>query len=190
MRLPTAFLLVAALAGCAGARKHGASSPAAADSARLAALVDRYFEELLVLNPVLATMIGDDRYDDQLPNFYAPEYRARLKALSERYLAELGGLDRASLHGQDRLSYDVLEHDLRTGLEGLRFPDWLLPVHQFSSPPAFLALLGSGKVVQPFRTVKDYDAFLGRMARIAPVLDQAMPTCARGSAPASSSRDR
>src|SRR5512133_258754 len=173
-----AVVVAAALAsGCAGLRR---GSSTGSESDRLAAALDQYWEDTLVLNPILATAVGDDRYDDQLPNFYAPEHRARVKAHLEKYLSALGTFDRARLAGQDRLSYDVLEYDLRTSLEGLRFPDWYLPVHQFSSAPAMLALLGSGKVVQPFRTVKDYDAFLRRMDGIPPMFDQAIANMREG----------
>ncbi|HET8541541.1 MAG TPA: DUF885 domain-containing protein [Anaeromyxobacter sp.] len=179
MRLPraSAALAAAALAaGCAGVKKPAAGS----DSERLAALLNEYWEDTLVLNPILATAIGDDRYDAELPNFYAPEYRARMKAHLERYLRALGALDRARLAGQDRLSHDVLRHDLESALEGLRFPDWLVPVHQFGSGPTFFAVLASGKGIQPFRTVKDYEAFLGRMDRLPPVFDQAIANMREG----------
>ncbi|HEX9048969.1 MAG TPA: DUF885 domain-containing protein [Anaeromyxobacter sp.] len=189
MRLPPAkstILVAAALAtGCAGARTPASPSAASGagasgDAARLARLVDAYWEDVVVLNPILATMVGDDRYDDQLPNFYAPEYRARVKAHDEKYLAALASLDRARLAGQDRLSYDVLKHDLEEQRDGLRFPDWLVPVNQFFSVPNFFALFASGKSVQPFRTVKDYDAFLGRMARLPALFDQAIANMREG----------
>jgi integrase len=66
-----------------------------------------------------------------------------VKAHVEKYLAALGTFDRARLAGQDRLSYDVLRHDLEDQREGLRFPDWLVPVNQFFSAPNFFALLAS-----------------------------------------------
>jgi uncharacterized protein (DUF885 family) len=174
MNLPrsSSLLLAAALAtGCAGAQRPAAGG---SESAKLAALVDRYWEDTLVLNPIQATLIGDDRYDDQLPNFWGPEYRARLKAHDEKYLAALATLDRAKLAGQDRLSYDVLRHDVEEQREGLRFPEWLIPVNQFFSIPNFFALFAAGKSLQPFRTVKDYDAFLGRMAKVPALFDQAI----------------
>ena len=36
----------------------------------------------LQLNPLLATFIGDSRYNDRLPNSIGPEHRARVRALS------------------------------------------------------------------------------------------------------------
>ncbi len=177
MRLPTPILLLAAAlaAGCAG-RQHGAS----ADADRLAAVANEYWEDTLQLKPVLATMIGDDRYDDRLPNFLAPEYRAREKAHYEKYERALSTFDRATLQGQDRLTYDVLKHAVDDGLEGLRFPDWMIPVHQFSSAPVFFAMMASGTSIQPFRTVKDYEAFLRRMDQIPPIFDQAIANMREG----------
>jgi len=59
-------------------------APVAGAHAELAALLDRYFEELLELNPLLATFIGDNRYNDRLPNDIGPEQRARQHELNER----------------------------------------------------------------------------------------------------------
>ena len=176
MRPPiSAALLAAALSSaCAGAPRARPAAPPPGGSAELAALLDRYWQDTLALNPVLATAIGDDRYDDQLPNFLAPEYRARQRAHADKYLRALRTIDRARLAGQDRLSHDVLAHDVAELQEGLRFPDWMIPVHQFGSGPTFFAMLGSGRSIQPFRTVKDYEAFLGRMDRAPPILDQAI----------------
>ncbi len=178
MRLPRATVLAAAAlaAGCASAKP----APAGTESDRLAAVVNEYWEDTLQLNPIMATMIGDDRYDDRLPNFLAPEFRARMKAHLEKYERALATFDRARLQGQDRLSYDVLKHDLDEGLEGLRFPDWLLPVHQFGSAPTLFAMLASGKSIQPFRTVKDYEAFLRRMDQVPPIFDQAVANMREG----------
>ncbi len=185
MRLPLAPILIAALtAGCANVPRTPSPPAAAAgnagESARLAEMLERYWEDTLVLNPIQATLIGDDRYDDQLPNFFSAEYRARQKAHAEKYLAQLATFDRAKLAGQDRLSFDVLKRDLGEALEGLRFPDWMIPIHQFGSGPTVFALLASGKSIQPFRTVKDYDAFLARMHAVPPILDQAIANMREG----------
>lgn len=170
-RTPASLLLV--VAACA-------SAPRAPRDARFSAMLDRFWEEKLVLNPVLGTAIGDGRYDDQLPNFLAADHRARQKAIDEKYLAELATFDRARLAGQDRLSYDVLKRDLELDREGLRFPTWLLPVNQFGDAFTFFALLGSGKGFQPFRTVKDYENFEARLARAPAIFDQAIANLREG----------
>ena len=82
------------------ARRDSAATPAqaaAAHSAELAAFFEQYFEDLLALNPLLATFIGDNRYNDQLPNDIGPEYRARQRELNERYLAACARVDANAL---------------------------------------------------------------------------------------------
>jgi uncharacterized protein (DUF885 family) len=171
-RTAASLLLVAA--ACASAPR------APARPGELDALLDRYWEDTLLLNPILATYVGDDRYDDRLPDFLSADHRARQKAHAERYLAELARFERAGLAGQERLSRDVLARDLEVLLEGLRYPDWMIPVHQFDSPFTLLALLASGKSVQPFRTPKDYDAFHGRLGRAVPIFDTAIANMRAG----------
>jgi len=166
--------LLALAAGCATTPRGPAQrSP-------LGALLERYWEDVLLLDPVQATEIGDDRYDDRFPNYLSEQHRARRKAHAERYLAELARLDRARLAGQDRLSYDVLRYDLELELERLRFPDWMIPVHQFGSGFTFLAMLASGKSIQPFRTVKDYDAFHRRLGDAVAIFDEAIANMREG----------
>ncbi|MCZ6559490.1 MAG: DUF885 domain-containing protein, partial [Gammaproteobacteria bacterium] len=77
------IILVAVLAifGCAQEQDSvTAAAPAAGkgssadQSAALDELVEAYFEELLVLNPLYATFIGDNRYNDRLANSLSPEH--------------------------------------------------------------------------------------------------------------------
>jgi uncharacterized protein (DUF885 family) len=151
-----------------------------AQSERLHEVLGRYWEDTLVLEPLTATRIGDERYNDRLPNYLGEEHRARRRKHAEKYLHELAAFDRARLTGQDRLSYDILKTDLEQSLEGLRFPSWMIPVNQFGSAPTFFARLGSGKGIQPFRTVKDYDDFLKRMDAAAALFDQAIANMREG----------
>jgi uncharacterized protein (DUF885 family) len=171
-RIAAASLVLAA--ACASAPRSPAGSP------RLDALLERYWEDVLLLNPLAATAIGDDRYDDRLPNFLSAEHRAELRAHAERYLRELARLDRSRLAGRDRLSHDVLRRDLELQLEELAFPDWMIPVHQFGTGFTLFALLASGKNVQPFRTPKDYDAFHARLGHALPIFDQAIANMREG----------
>src|SRR5919106_5566582 len=98
-----------------------ATSPAnKAQPERFEQLLQRYWEDTLVLNPIMATRIGDDRYNDRLPNFLSVEYRESEKAYAEKYLRELAAFDRARLSGQDRLSYDILHRELQETLEAHR----------------------------------------------------------------------
>jgi len=136
---------------------------AAEASGELDVVVEEYFEEVLRMNPVFATSLGDDRYDDRLSIGISSGYRAEQGALNRRYLARIEAIDRSALAGQDRLSYDILKRDLSRSIEGERFPGYLQPISQMGSLANFFAQLGSGKSLHPFKTVKNYEDFLSRI---------------------------
>jgi uncharacterized protein (DUF885 family) len=149
-------------------------APARTEADKLDVLLADYWEEYLRFNPVAATAIGDPRYNDRFPSSLSAEYRAETHAAAARWLAALRALDRTRLEGQHRLSYDVLVRDLEERLAGERFPSHLLPLNQFGSVPSFFAVLASGKSLQPFKTVKDYEDFLARGDAMAAWMDQAI----------------
>lgn len=155
-------------------------APAATAGEQLDALLERYFEELLPLNPILATYIGDDRYDDRLPNFLAPEFRARVHELNQRYLDEAGRIDPAALDSADRISYDIFVRERKRALAGERFPSHLLPINQAGSLLSAMASLGSGRGAQPFATTQDYDEWLSRLDGFVVFMDQAIVNMREG----------
>jgi uncharacterized protein (DUF885 family) len=150
------------------------------DAARLATLLDAYWEESLQRSPVSATAIGDLRYNDQFPNSIGAEYIAESKASTRRWLKALEAIDRAQLSGQDRLSYDILRRDLQESIASERFPGELLPINQFGGVPGFLAQLSSGKSLQPFATVKHYDDFLARADHMLVWIEQSISNMREG----------
>jgi uncharacterized protein (DUF885 family) len=157
-----------------------AVADAPAESQRLHALVDEYFEQQLELNPLLATSIGDPRYNDRFEVSIAPEWRARAERVERGALARLLTIDRSRLMGQDLLSYDVFKSARELEIEGYRFPDHLLPLNQFYSTPNSFAMMGSGKGIHPFRTVKDYEDFLKRLDGFVAWTDQAIANMREG----------
>jgi uncharacterized protein (DUF885 family) len=156
-----------------------AVAPAAAGQ-QLNALFDRYFEDMLRLNPVMATYIGDHRYDDQLPNSIGPAYRAEARALNERYLAEVKAIDPAALSPADRISYDIFVRERERERAAERFPSHLLPINQAGSMVTFMPSLGSGKNAQPFETVEDYERWLKRLDGMVAWMDQAIANMREG----------
>jgi len=91
------------------------------------------FEDQLKLRPMLATSIGDKRYNDQYPVSISPEFRAKAEQTERDYLARVQQIDPAQLTGQDLLSYQVFKSAREREIEGFRFPDHLIPLNQFYS---------------------------------------------------------
>ncbi len=143
-------------------------------------LYEEYFERNLELNPLRATFIGDNRWNDRFPNTLGPQHRAAQKALWEEYLNKVGSFDVSGLEGQDRLNYEMFTYNLNIDLEGAEIPTYLMPINQFRNPANFFVQMGSGSSVQPFNTVQDYDNFLGRMDGFVVMLEQARTNMREG----------
>jgi uncharacterized protein (DUF885 family) len=178
-----------ALQGCAsappsqtGAKAPDARLPASANDTRqqLDALFEDYFEDNLRANPLLATYIGDHRYDDQLPNSIGPHYLAAAHAMNQKYLAAIRALDPGSLSPADRISYDIFLYEREREARGERFPFHLLPVNQAGSLLTVMPALGSGTNAQPFETVEDYERWLQRLDGLAVWMDQAVVNMREG----------
>ena len=164
-------VLAAALLGAAALPNALAGTRPSATE-QLNAMVDRYFEESLKLDPVGATFIGDNRYNDRYANSISPKYVADALQRERRYLRELERIDPDALTGTDRITYDVFRFDRETAIAGARFPAELMPIDQFNNPVSTFAVLGSGNSAQPFVTVRDYENFLARTDEFLVFLDQ------------------
>ena len=136
---------------------------AAADSTQgLPGLFSSYWEQNSRLNPLDATAYGDNRFNDQLPNNQTRAYRDTLRSFYQGYLNKLRQFDREKLDDNDKISYDIFEYEMQHGLAGLKLNSWMMPANQFYGLPITLGQYGSGQGNQPFKTVKDYENWLGR----------------------------
>ncbi len=176
---PATLAVVLLVAACGGARDQAVPETADA-SATLDALFDEYFERNLEMNPLMATFIGDYRYNDRMANTNSPEYRAASTAMDEEFLQRLLQIDREQLAYQDRLSYDLFKTNREQSLEGDQFPSHLAPITQFGSITSFFVQLGSGASAHPFKTVNDYDDFLRRADQFAINVDQVITNMREG----------
>jgi uncharacterized protein (DUF885 family) len=163
---------------------HMVAAPAFAaqssDSAALNKLFEDYFERSLQLNPLLATFIGDHRYDDRLTNNISPEHIALALEVDRKAFADAQKLAAKQLSDADRLSVEIFMYDLRASIDGAKFPGELVPINQFQSLPTLMPVLGSGTSAQPFATAADYDRFLRRMHDYTVWSDQAITNMRKG----------
>ena len=173
MKLTGTAVLAAAfvLTACGGKEDAATSEPVDAGVA-LHELFDEQFERNLELNPLSATFIGDNRYNDRLANSNGPEHRAASRAMDEEFLQRLLEIDREQLNYQDQLSYDIFRINRELSLESNLFPFHLQPINQFYSVTNFFVQLGSGASAHPFKTVKDYEDFLSRADDFSVIIDQ------------------
>ena len=187
--LPLAVSLVLASAGCATAPATNtsaatsapqAASPATDKAAQLDKLYAEYWEEVLRMNPVQATFQGDNRFNDQMPNFYSKEFRDQARAFTQRWLARAEAIGPEGLEGQDLVSYEIFVNEAKDGLAGEKYPGWMLPINQMGSIVTYAVMLGSGTGAQPIKTVKDYDNWLARGTQFPVLVDSAIDNMRQG----------
>jgi uncharacterized protein (DUF885 family) len=71
-------------------------------------LADRFWEQILELNPTTATFYGDERYADRLED-PGPEGRARNRRLMTRTAADAAAIATDGLPTEDRITRDMLK---------------------------------------------------------------------------------
>jgi uncharacterized protein (DUF885 family) len=102
-----------------------------------------YWDALLELQPLLGTYVGDERFDDRLPD-PSPEGLAREQAFHERALSELEGVDRSALSEDLRTTLDLIGFGSTRSLSDLRHRiDRLQVVGHLFGPAGLLADLAS-----------------------------------------------
>lgn len=142
-------------------------------SKQLDQLYADFFAEQLALTPLFATYIGNDEFNDQLPNFLSPGHRKRVREFEQRYLERIKSIDPSTLTKADLMSYKIFKRDREMALRGLQYPDHLLPINQFYNLANRFAMLGSGTSAQPFNNAQDYQNWVKRMQQLPTLFKQA-----------------
>jgi uncharacterized protein (DUF885 family) len=143
---------------------HEADGGTAADAVN--ALSDRFWEGILDLSPINATVLGYEQGADRLDD-PGPAGRDRARALFRDTLTRAAEIDaRAATSGglpaEERITLDIVRVVCEVELEqqAQRF-DRLKVVDQMDGPQTILPLLAS---FQPTDTPEQLDAFLARLA--------------------------
>ena len=139
------------------------SGTAADSTTGLPGLFNSFWEKQSRLDPLSATAYGDNRYNNILPNNQTRAYRDTMRVFYQGYLDRLQQFDRAKLGDNDKISYDIFAYEMNHGLAGLKINSWMMPANQFYGLHITLGQYGSGQGNQPFKTVKDYENWLGRV---------------------------
>jgi uncharacterized protein (DUF885 family) len=123
-------------------------------------LADRFWEAVLELNPTTATLYGDERYADRLPD-PSPEGRAKARALMERTAVEASEIPTDGLPTEDRITRDMLE--VIAALEIEEDDQRLHELRVVDQMGGAQQLLPQLTQFQPADTPERLDAFLTRL---------------------------
>jgi len=170
MRRRSLFQLAALSLATQGLPVQAAPS-ALTPSIRFHAWLEAQWTAALLRDPLLATSLGDPRYNDRFVDTTTAAWREQEKRRLNMQLESLLRFKPAELPPADQLSFAIMKSDLESDLEGMRFPDWMMPLNQLGGLPSFLAQMGSGKSIQPFRSTKDYGDWIKRLSLATASLD-------------------
>ena len=172
------ILFAACFSACNNAATK--SDTAGNDSAAINRMFANFWEDKMKLYPLEATTNGDNRYNNILQNDVSAAFINEAKNFYTRYADSIKTFNRESLNENDRTSYDIFKREMAIQLESLQFHNELMPINQFWGLHLTMGQLGSGQGNQPFKTVTDYDNFLGRIKGFANWADTAIANMRKG----------
>src|ERR1051326_2058463 len=139
LALPLALLFLASTAV--------AADTAASLDARLRQqkeLFAEYWQTNLKLNPLLATAVGDDRYNDQLGDYSLAAIRRRHET-NGAFLERIKAISPEGFEEEDRTSHDLFIHNLEENDVDYQLKNFDMPVSAMGGPHTQLADLPRSK---------------------------------------------
>ena len=128
-------------------------------AADLHALFNDEWEAHLAADPFFATITGDRRYNDRLPEASEARYAREAEAL-RGFLDRLRQIDREDLSEADRLNYDIFRRLKQDALAEIEFRSYLAPIDRMGGFHTSLGELGN---LVRFDRAKDYQDYLARL---------------------------
>ncbi len=151
-----------------------AQTSASVDS-RLAAqnaLFDESWQATLKMSPLLATAVGDYRYNDQLGDFSLAATAARhQRDLAD--LAQIKAIDPTGFPEQDLTSHDLFLRQLQQRVDDYDLKEFEMPLSSSGGGGGIYASLADMPLSMPFDSVKHYEDYISRLHQIPRALLQA-----------------
>ena len=139
-------------------------------------LADRFFDGVLERDPIYATVLGDERWDDQLPDL-GPQGRERAKAAYRSTLDEAREIGADELDTEQLITRDLLVLICENYLEYYRQEQYQLGVDHMAGPQTMPA-----EIAQYHRadTPERLDKLLTRYAAYPAMIEQYIGTLGEG----------
>jgi uncharacterized protein (DUF885 family) len=135
------------------------------------ALFDESWQASLKMAPMLATAVGDYRYNDQLGDYSLAAPAAR----HERDVADLArikAIDPAGFPEQDLISHDLFLRQLQQRVEDYDLKEYEMPMGGSGGGGGIHANLADMPLSMPFDSVKHYEDYIARLHQIPKAIQQ------------------
>ncbi len=131
------------------------------------ALLDEAWEWQLRESPMMASGLGDRRYNDQWTDYSLAAIKRRQDETRE-FLRRAYGIDRNGLSAADQLNHELFRRSLQDRVDQFPFNGHLIPFYQRGG----VQNLDSNTSRLRFVTVKDYEDWIARLGKIDVVIEQ------------------
>jgi uncharacterized protein (DUF885 family) len=131
-------------------------------------LLAEQWDYTMKTNPVWASVLGDKRWNDKLPDF-SQEAIEKDQEMTKKFLGRFEAIDTDGFPAQEALNKELMVRNLRMEVEEARFKSWEMPVSQFGGVhidmPDMVTVLS-------FESVKDYEDYIARLKAMPLLFDQ------------------
>jgi len=152
-----------------------ASAPSSANQ-KLDALMKGYWEYTLRTSPESATAVGDPRYNDRLSDYSLAAVKKDIAA-QRGFLAKAKAFKGAELDADHQLDRELLVWQIQSGLDGVRFKSWEMPLNQMGGLHVDFPALFS---LHPFNTEKDFQDYIARLHAFPKAMDDTITNMRAG----------
>lgn len=126
-------------------------------------IIDDEWEARLIADPLLATYVGDHRYNDRLPDTSEDGIRNWCETIRD-IRTRLQKLDPTDLSNQERLNLSILSRLIQDEIDEIDFYAYRMPLSKAGGFHSYLP--EQLPFVTPFDTLVDYEHYLARLKLI------------------------
>jgi uncharacterized protein (DUF885 family) len=138
-------------------------------------LLDEHWEWRMANSPVMASRLGDRRYNDQWPDDSLVAIEERHVATRE-FLKRVYAIDRNNLSAEGQLNYELFRRQLQNDVDEYQFKEYLMPFSHRGGIQNPENLTNQLRLV----TVKDYEDWLARISQLDDVIDRQIKLAEEG----------
>jgi uncharacterized protein (DUF885 family) len=149
------------------AAEQALAAKAKAANGPLNKLIEQTWQEDLADDPLMATSLGDARYNDKWPDMTQVALDSHQKKNYVR-LQALAKISRDKLEKADQLNYDLFTRDIKERIDAYQFKPWMFAVSTLGGPQQMAQVAEFA----PFKTAKDYDNWIARLNSSGAYIDQ------------------
>lgn len=143
---------------------------------KLLTLIDNEWETLMKNYPELATLMGEQKYNDKLSDL-SEEAILNRKINMQKTLEELKTMNQSELTDENKLNFLLFKDKLENDIKEIDFKGYLMPINQMMGVQEEFSRLIE---MMPYKNEKDFENYLARLKAFPNYIDQLIELMKKG----------